>query len=291
MTSPLEPQAVAELAIQNRQDIKVLTAHMHDLTATVRQAVDDMASHLADAHTRLALQITALTDGLTTLSSNVAALQETVATLTTAQAETNTRLDDLTAQQAQTSTRLGELSEAQTRTEAKLTDLSDRVSDLSVTVSNLSDRVSNLSGTVANFSGSHYERHAARLSTRRIRRLLKFTEAEVVHRSWQSGGAIDLAVDSDNITDDEADDLSLVDLVVSVQNDAGQPAYVVAEISVTVQERNVIRALTRAGILNRSTGQATIPAVIGTGIDDDARLSAQQQEVTFIAIASPPDDD
>ncbi len=76
-----------------------------------------------------------------------------------------------------------------------------------------------------------------------------------------------------------------------MQNDAGQSAYVVAKISVTVQEPDVIRALTRAGILNRSTGQTTIPAVIGTDIDDDARLSARQQEVTFIAIASPPDDD
>ena len=310
--------AVAELAAQNRRDINALVEQMVEFSTTTRQAVEAMAEQMADAYARFVQQVTqaaeedrakiaaltdnvatltdnvaTLTDNVATLTDNVATLQEAVAALTEQQAQTNTRLDDLTEQQAQTNTRLDDLTEAQAQTNASLaehkTETTARFDALTDALAQTNAHLSTLSGHVANISGSRYEQRAARLASRHIRRRLQFSKATVSHKAWQPGAIIDDAADSDRITDAEADQLSRVDLLISGLDQHGQPAHVAAEISVTIQERDVTRAAQRARILRRVIGQATVAAVIGADIADDARQSAQRQEVTYIAIADQDD--
>ena len=207
-------------------------------------------------------------------------------TLTEVQAKTNARLDTLAQGQAEyqveTNARLDALTEVQTDTNARLDALTEVQTDTrrEMTV---------LSGRIANSVGSRYEKEAARLAPRLVRRLLGFSSATVSHQAWQPGGIIDVAADSDNITDAEAMDLGRVDLVVSGNDRDGQPSHIVAEISVTVQENDVIRAAQRARILRRATGEAASAAVIGEEIEDDARHTAEREGVAYIVVADGDD--
>ena len=226
-------------------------------------------------------------------------------TLTEAQAKTNARLDTLAQGQAQyqieTNARLDTLTEAQAKTNARLDTLAQGQSEYQIETNARLDTLTEvqtdtrrdlamLSGRVANSFGSRYEQEAARLAPRFVRRLLGFSAATVTHKAWQPGCIIDAAADSDQITDAEAKDLSRVDLVVSGNDRDGQPSHIVAEISVTVQENDVIRAAQRARILRRATGETAIAAVIGEEIEDDARQSAEREGVTYIVIADDDDE-
>ena len=74
---------------------------------------------------------------------------------------------------------------------------------------------------------------------------------------------VDEAAQRGDITWEEADDLVMADVVVSGTDQDGAQRYVLAEISITVQERDRVRAHRRAKLLERTTGVATIPVVIG----------------------------
>ena len=78
---------------------------------------------------------------------------------------------------------------------------------------------------------------------------------------------VDQAAERGNITWEEADDLVLADVIVRATREDGLTVYVVAEISITVQERDRVRAQRRAALLEKATGVATIPVVIG--IDEE----------------------
>ena len=292
-------QQVTQAAEEDRAKIAALTDNVATLTnnvATLQEAVatltvaqvqttarlDDLTEQQAQTNARL--------DDLT---EQQAQTNTRLDDLTEQQAQTNTRLDDLTEQQAQTNTRLDDLTEQQAQTNASLaehkTETTARFDALTDALAQTNAHLSTLSGHVANISGSRYEQHAARLASRHIRRRLQFSKATVSHKAWQPGAIIDDAADSDRITDAEADQLSRVDLLIGGLDQHGQPAHVAAEISVTIQERDVTRAAQRARILRRVIGQTTVAAVIGADIADDARQSAQRQEVTYIAIADQDD--
>ena len=260
------------------------SARLDALTDALTQTNANLAAHKAETNARL----DALTDALTETNANLAAHKAETSTrldaLTDAQAKTNARLDALTDAQAETNARLDALTNAQAETNARLDTLSDAQADTKKEMAMLSGRVSN------NF-GSRYEQLAARLAPRHIRRLLGFSATKVSHTAWQGGAIIDAAANSDNISDDEAGELGRIDLVVSGNDRNDAPSHLVAEISVTVQERDVIRAVQRAGILRRATGQAAVSAVIGTAIDDAAMQAAQRHGVLFIAIANLEADD
>ena len=59
------------------------------------------------------------------------------------------------------------------------------------------------------------------------------------------------------------------ELIVSGADQDGKQVYVLAEISITVQEKDRARAIRRAELLVRATGVTTIPVVIGKS-DEDA---------------------
>ena len=74
------------------------------------------------------------------------------------------------------------------------------------------------------------------------------------------------------ITWAESDELALADVIVRATGQDGTEVYVVAEISVTVQERDWVRAQRRAALLEKATGVMTIPAVIG--VDEESAEGA-----------------
>ena len=74
---------------------------------------------------------------------------------------------------------------------------------------------------------------------------------------------VDRGAEIGKITWGESDDLALADVIVSATDQDGAQRYVLAEISITVQDRDRVRAQRRAGLLEKATGVTTIPVVIG----------------------------
>lgn len=92
------------------------------------------------------------------------------------------------------------------------------------------------------------------------------------------------AVDDSLISDDDKADLEQVDAVMSGQDD-GAAVYFVGEISLTVNNNDIDRAIDRAGILRRATGSDAWPMVIGDTIPDPQRARAEAEGVAIRQVA------
>ena len=116
--------------------------------------------------------------------------------------------------------------------------------------------------------GTNYEGKATVAAPRMARRILGLTNPTVVGRGWANNLALplpeaDQAAERGDITWEEADDLVLSDVIVRATDQHGAAVYVVAELSITVQERGRVRARRRAALLEKVTGVISIPVVIG----------------------------
>ena len=123
--------------------------------------------------------------------------------------------------------------------------------------------------------GSNFEGRASRLAPRHVRRILGLSRTEIVYSFANNNtadfkGLLDSAVEAGAITEDEADELRLTDLVLVGQDQQGQRTYVVLEVSVTAQQQDADRALERTGILEKATGLRVLPAVMAATGDEDA---------------------
>ena len=98
-------------------------------------------------------------------------------------------------------------------------------------------------------------------------------------------GMIADAEDRGAITEAEADDLLAVDLIASGRSrDNGHHVYVAAEVSITVSDQDIARAAARAEYLAKTTGHATLPAVIGEIIAPEQEELARQRNVTVMPL-------
>ena len=140
-------------------------------------------------------------------------------------------------------------------------------------VRELRTNIGRLGGEVSNMMGTGYEGIVARVADRLVRRELGFRSPAVVMRGRGANATppmpeVDQAASAGFISWDESDDLALADVIVRATGQDGEAVYVVAEISITVQERDRVRAQRRAALLEKATGVTTIPAVIG--VEEDA---------------------
>ena len=78
-----------------------------------------------------------------------------------------------------------------------------------------------------------------------------------------------------------AESFSRADMVIIVEDDQGQPAYVAIETSFTVSTKDVQRAVRNAGYLKQYTGLQTYPAVVGYHVLEDAQAEIDAGKVLF----------
>ena len=111
--------------------------------------------------------------------------------------------------------------------------------------------------------GSDYESHVARLANRFLRRQLGV--AATVFSSQRNQAALATLLDDaetrGNINADETDELDETDLILTAD---GPTDYILAEISITIQQHDVDRAAHRAALLAKATGQTVTPFAFGT---------------------------
>jgi hypothetical protein len=99
---------------------------------------------------------------------------------------------------------------------------------------------------------------------------------------------IEQAEDDQVITGQQNTELRLIDLIFICRRRTDVvDMHVVAEISVTINDNDIIRAAKRAIILESVIGRPVMPAVVGTNIDDTRTALAEANNVTVMLM---PDD-
>ena len=331
---------VAQLAVQNREDI----ASLIRLVGQVNHSVQQLAQHQAASHDRLAGQVndiaqqlaqhqtgaydqlvSAITDLLRQDRENIAALiagqernnaaiaelaqgqtelvagQERnnaiIAELVAGQERNNAAIAELTHGQAELRAAIAELIKEQAEQRNAIAELRATVAELAETVRDLarsqqtmSADLSTVSGRLANITGTRYEKHAAQSTPRRVRRLFGLRDVTIAHTDWEPGRLMTSIRDSDLISDDEADDVGHIDIVLTGRDAADDVVLIAAEISTTIQDGDVTRAHHRAGLIARASGRSVHPAVIGQSAADYALALADLRSVAVITVPPPVPD-
>ena len=214
---------------------------------------------------RDALRRHILTDDLLELPAQVKALTETVAAL------------------AETVKVLSETVAVLTKDVAAL---SETVAVIKTDLSSLTDSheamrrdLDRIGGHVSNLLGTDYESTVARYADRLARRHLRLISPAVTTRARGPNATLplpvgDQAAEAGRISWDEADDLALSDVIVAALTEAGEDVFVIAEISMTVQQKDRENATRRADILQRATGTPTIPVTIGINQESPVEVPA-----------------
>lgn len=193
--------------------------------------------------------------------------------LADAQEATQAELHDLV-------THVRRLTEAQQRTEKHLDSLAQRMDQLAEaqrrteeTLQQLIVRLGRLEDDVDGLVGHDLERHYRDNATSLFQRILRKisvtskSDLDALADETEAGGAI---------TIDERQDVGLADVIVrGVSRVDGRETYLVAEVSRSVHDRDVVRAQRRAAIVARVTGLPAVAAVCGERIRPDADSSAR----------------
>ena len=147
-----------------------------------------------------------------------------------------------------------------------------------------------LEGRIGDVAGTAYERRIAKHCRNIVSRRLGIKRAKVLHSiSVPDNEALDdlvyAASEVGSITDQQAYDLDLADIIVAGSGAPDQANYAVIEVSETIGDDDVDRARERAEILASAASEPVVAAVIGKAVSDANRQRADQSGVAVIIMA------
>ena len=210
--------------------------------------------------------------------------------------ERQTRMEgdivDLKAGQVQMQGDIAELQAGQARMQGDIDELKAGQTRMEKDIDTLKGGQNRMQGQLNNLSGTDYERRVARFLRRyAIRRLNLYNAALLYSVTMPDNHTVpemlDAAVANGVISNDRADELAEVDLIVSGNFEAadGEVVYVAVEVSITVFEDDVDRAKERAGIMEQICGIPVKAAVVGDTIFEDVREYADRNGVAAVRIS------
>ncbi|MBI3971911.1 MAG: hypothetical protein HY332_11530 [Chloroflexi bacterium] len=188
-------------------------------------------------------------------------LELSLARLAEAQARTEEQLTTL-------GWRVDQLAEAQRRTEQRVEELAEALRQLTERVDVVVVRLDGLTATTNSLKGWRLE------ANYRDRALAYFGQMLRRIRVLSSQDLADLledAEDQGSIGSSERRDLVLTNVVVrGRRRESGETTYLAVEVSATIDEHDVWRALRRAEALGRAVQTPVVPVVAGERITRDA---------------------
>lgn len=255
---------------------------------------DAMRRHiLTEELLQLPARVSRLEELVSELASKLAELTET---FTRFVEQTNLALAQLSADVSELKTDVSGLKADVSRLETNVAGLKTDVSGLKTDVSRLETNVSRLergqnrmSGQLNNLIGSDYERRAARVVLRRLKWHLNIDQSEILRSSTVLGNPdvtnlLNRVVDAGIVSNDEAEDLELADIIIRGQDAGGATVHVVVEVSVTIHEEDIERASRRAAVLERAAGGTIHAVVIGESASPASLEMAEQEKVTVFQV-------
>ena len=216
---------------------------------------------------------------LTTMEGDIGQLKEGQAELRTdmnllkeGQAELRTDVNLLKEGQAELRTDVNEL-----KTDVNL--LKEGQAELQADMTIVKTTQARMGGDLSRLTGQDYESHAARRAPLMLIGLLGAGNAETIAttRRPEQLEAIALNATGDgSITLEKAIELQSADLVMRTESPPGTTVNILAEISITIQQRDLNRALARAATLEMATKVRTLPFLIGTKVEEGLDTSGTQ---------------
>ena len=194
---------------------------------------------------------------------------------------------DVKAGQARHDADIAELKDGQARLEAGQARHDADISELKAGQARIISVQSQMQGRLNRLSGTDYERKIARRLRRQALRHFGLNDAVLVHSvTLPNDNALpdllDNACAQGLITNDEAGQAEVVDIVISGVAANQETAYAVIEASIAVDNSDVARARDRADIIGRAAGVLAQPAVVGIQIPDAIRQAASAAGVAVI---------
>ncbi len=168
--------------------------------------------------------------------------------------------------------------------------VNQRLQAIETNVAHLTTGQASIGGDLSRLAGGDYESYAARRAPLMAADLLHLLNVKTLSTPSETKWLDDLALRAQlngDITHAEALQLQAADLMLQAlpfptnmtpsveliapgpEGEGSEPElYLLAEISMTIQERDVTRAVDRAAILQRATGVKTKPLLVGTALEN-----------------------
>ena len=280
----------ATLAL-HAEDLELIKQQLPEIAGAVRQAIEQATAEFVATHERIERELNAVRErqeaqalAQANTAREIAGIKDEIAG---AKDEITSIKETLTALVIRTDAVVARIDEVVDRTDVVVA----HIAELKASTDAMSRTLTETSSRVGNLTGSRFERRVARIIRRRTSLTIGLSQARVLHTDWGETDAplLTLLNDADAISDDEYEDLLDADIIVAGQNAAGQLAYAVVEIGVTVNSTHVNRAARRARTLAKATGEECIAIVVGSEIPDAERERAMRAGAAVIAVAAPED--
>ncbi len=294
----------ATLAL-HAEDLELIKQQLPEIAGAVRQAIEQATAEFVATHERIERELNAARErqeaqalAQANTAREIAGIKDEIAG---AKGEISSIKETLTALVIRTDAVVARIDEVVDRTDAvvaRIDEVVDRtdvvvahIAELKASTDAMSRTLTETSSRVGNLTGSRFERRVARIIRRRTSLTIGLSQARVLHTDWGETDAplLTLLNDADAISDDEYEDLLDADIIVAGQNAAGQLAYAVVEIGVTVNSTHVNRAARRARTLAKAIGEECTAIVVGSEIPDAERERAMRAGTAVIAVAAPED--
>ncbi len=235
----------------------ILTDELLQVPARLERIDGDIVA-LKEGQARMEEDIVALKEGQARMEEDIVALKEGQARME----------EDIVA-----------LKEGQARMEGDIVALKEGQEQLNDKFNRLDQKVDRIGGDVSRLTGADYESHVAAYIHRVLRRNLGINATVFSSQRDKSDltKLLDIAESQGLIGAADTDELERTDLVLTAD---GPTDYLLAEVSVTVQQDDVDRAAERAKLLAQATARTVTPFAIGAREDPD--LSRGDVQVVLI---------
>ena len=169
------------------------------------------------------------------------------------------------------------------KVDQRLERLETDVAEIKTDVATLKEDVSRMGGTVSRLIGEDYESHVATYVHRFLSRNSGINASVLFTQRDKSAltGLLDEAEKQGVIEAEETDELDKADLILTTD---GPTDYILAEVSITIQQDDIDRAAERARLFAKATARTVAPVAIGAREDTDL----QREHVQIILIPKPP---
>lgn len=233
----------------------VLTEELIQLPAVVHQIradVDEMKqgqARLEEGQARLEAEMTTVKSDVDEMKRGQARLEEGQARLEAEMTTVKADVEELKQGQARLEEGQTELRETQTRMEARL---------------------NTMGGQVSHLMGTDYQGTVTRIADRLARRHLGLHNPQVIAQAHNGQTIplhlIDKAISQQQIDWNDVEDMDRADIILQAVTPEGEERFVVAEVSITVQQKDLDAAANRARLLTAATGVTAMPVAIGAAI-------------------------
>ncbi len=257
------PETFAAFVTETRENFRAVNQRLESLETGQSEMRADIAE-LQEGQAGMRADITKLQEGQARLEAGQTEMQADIIKLQEGQTEMQADIAELQVGQTGMRADITKLQEGQARLEAGQ-------AKLEAGQAKLEAGQARMGGDLSRLTGRDYETRAARRAPSMTADHLNLTRIETLFTTGNPQYLDALALNAQlqgAITRSENQELTSTDLVLRGEGPETPDFQLLAEISITIQERDLTRAVNRAAILEKATGIRTQPILIGTAIEE-----------------------